>query len=106
MGVGERTASALAMVIHELATNSVKYGSLSSASGFLDVSSTIDGDEIAVVWAETGGPPIDEEPVLKGFGSRLISRSVATELGGELVYDWQETGLVVTIRMSQARLAD
>jgi two-component sensor histidine kinase len=106
MGVGERTASALAMVIHELATNSVKYGALSSAAGFLDVSSTIDGDEIAVVWAETGGPPIGEEPVLKSFGSRLIARSVEAELGGELIYDWQETGLVVTIRMSQARLAD
>jgi two-component sensor histidine kinase len=106
MGVGERTASALAMVIHELATNSVKYGALSSAAGFLDVSSTIDGDEIAVVWAETGGPAVGEEPVLKGFGSRLIARSVGAELGGELGYDWQETGLVVTIRMSQARLAD
>ena len=106
MGVGERTASALAMVIHELATNSVKYGSLSSASGFLDVSSTIDGDQISVVWAETGGPQVSEEPVLKGFGSRLIARSVSTELGGELVYDWQETGLVVTIRMSLERLAD
>ena len=105
MGVGERTASALAMVIHELATNSVKYGSLSSASGFLDVSSKIDGEHICVIWAETGGPSISEEPDLKGFGSRLIARSVSAELGGELGYDWQETGLVVTIRMSQDRLA-
>lgn len=106
MGVGERTATALAMVIHELATNSVKHGSLSSATGFLDVSSTIDGDRIALVWAETGGPPIIEEPVLKGFGSRLIARSVSSQLGGEMTYDWQETGLVVTILMSQAKLTD
>jgi two-component sensor histidine kinase len=105
MGVGERTASALAMVIHELATNSVKYGSLSSASGFLDVSSKIDGEHICVIWAETGGPSISEEPDLKGFGSQLIARSVSRELGGELGYDWQESGLVVTIRMSQERLA-
>ena len=106
MGVGERTASALAMVIHELATNSVKYGALSSASGFLDVSSKIEGDQISLIWAETGGPPISEEPDLKGFGSRLIARSVSAELGGELDYEWQETGLVVTVRMSQARLAN
>ena len=106
MGVGERTATALAMVIHELATNSVKYGSLSTSSGFLDVSSKIQGDHICLVWAETGGPSIIENPVLKGFGSRLIARSVSTQLGGELVYDWQETGLVVTVRMSQSRLAD
>lgn len=106
MGVGERAATALAMVIHELATNSVKYGSLSDPSGFLDVSSTIDGNQISLVWAETGGPPITEEPVLKGFGSRLVARSVSAQLGGDLIYDWQETGLVVTIRMNQDQLAD
>ena len=106
MGVGERTATALAMVIHELATNSVKYGSLSCSSGFLDVSSKTDGDHICVIWAETGGPPITEEPVLQGFGSRLIARSVAGQLGGELIYDWQESGLVVTVKMHQKKLAD
>jgi len=105
MGVGEGTATALAMVIHELATNSVKYGSLSCPLGFLDVSSKIDGDYICLIWAETGGPAITEEPVLKGFGSRLIARSVSGHLGGELVYDWQESGLVVTVRMRQDRLA-
>ena len=106
MGVGEQAASALAMVIHELATNSVKYGALSSASGFLDISSKIEGDNIFVVWAETGGPAITEEPVLRGFGSRLIARSVSAQLGGEILYDWQKTGLVVTIRMIQSELAD
>ncbi len=105
MGVGERTATALAMIIHELATNSVKYGSLSCMSGFLDVSSTLDGDDICVIWAETGGPAITEVPVLKGFGSRLTARSVSGQLGGQLDYDWQESGLVVTVRMRQDRLA-
>ena len=105
MGVGEQTATALAMVIHELATNSVKYGSLSCASGFLDVSSKLDGDDICVIWAETGGPEITETTVLKGFGSRLTARSVAGQLGGGLDYDWQASGLVVTIRMRQDRLA-
>ena len=105
MGVGEQTATALAMVIHELATNSVKYGSLSAASGFLDVSSILDGEDICVIWAETGGPAITKQPVLKGFGSRLIARSVSGQLGGRLDYDWQESGLVVTIRMRQDRLA-
>lgn len=105
MGVGEKTATALAMVIHELATNSVKYGSLSCESGFLDVSSKIEGDEIFLIWAETGGPAITEQPVLKGFGSRLLARSVSGHLGGELAYDWQKSGLVVTIRMRQGRLA-
>lgn len=105
MGVGEQTATALAMVIHELATNSVKYGSLSCASGFLSVTSVFDGDAICLIWAETGGPAITEKPVLKGFGSRLTARSVSGQLGGRLDYDWQESGLVVTIRMQQDRLA-
>jgi two-component sensor histidine kinase len=105
MGVGEQTASALAMVIHELATNSVKYGALSCASGFLDVSSKLEEDDICIIWAETGGPSITEEPALKGFGSGLTARSVSRSLGGELTYDWQESGLVVTVRMRQDRLA-
>lgn len=105
MGVGERAATALAMVVHELATNSVKYGALSCSTGFLDVSSKIDNDHICLIWAETGGPAISEKPSLKGFGSRLTARSVSGQLGGELVYDWQESGLVVTVRMRQDRLA-
>ena len=104
MGIGERTATTLAMVIHELATNSVKHGSLSCDTGFLDVTSRIDGDEIFVIWAETGGPSITETPVLKGFGSKLIARSVSGQLGGELVYDWQKSGLVVTACMRLDRL--
>jgi two-component sensor histidine kinase len=106
MGVGERTATTLAMLIHELATNSVKYGALSSASGFLDISSRTDETHICLIWAETGGPSITEKPDLKGFGSRLVARSVSGQLGGELVYDWQESGLVVTVRMRQDQLSD
>ena len=56
MGVGERTATTLAMVIHELATNSVKYGALSAPAGLLDISSSADGDDLCLIWAETGGP--------------------------------------------------
>ena len=105
MGIGEKTASTLALVIHELATNSVKYGALSCAEGFLDVSSRTDGDVIYLVWAETGGPLIVSHPELSGFGSRLIERTISSQFGGELTYDWQESGLVVTISMQQDRLA-
>ena len=106
MGIGERTASSLAMVIHELATNSVKYGALSCPEGYLDVSSRVDDDRVSLIWAEAGGPSIVEEPELTGFGSRLIARTVSSQLGGELVYDWQETGLVVTIGVPENRMAE
>lgn len=105
MGIGERAATALAMVIHELATNSVKYGSLSCDEGFLDVTSRLEGDDIYLIWAETGGPHIEEAPVLKGFGSTLTARSVSGQLGGEINYDWQNSGVVMTIRMRLDRLA-
>lgn len=105
MGVGHQAATALAMVIHELATNSVKHGSLSCAAGFLDVSSSIDSEHISLIWAETGGPAITEKPVLAGFGSKLVARSVSGQLNGTLDYDWQESGLVVTIRMRQDKIA-
>jgi two-component sensor histidine kinase len=105
MGIGEQAASTLAMVIHELATNSVKYGALSCAEGSLDVSSRTDGERLSLVWAETGGPLIVGHPELTGFGSRLVARSVASQLGGDLAYDWQERGLVVTISMKLDRLA-
>ena len=105
MGIGEQTAAALAMIFHELATNSVKYGALSSREGFLDVSSRTDGDRIELIWAETGGPSIVGHPELTGFGSRLIARTVSRQLLGELSYDWQETGLVVTIALPLHRMA-
>ena len=105
MGIGERATTALAMVIHELATNSVKYGSLSSETGFLDVTSKIDGDDISLTWAETGGPLVTEVPILKGFGSTLTARSVSSQLGGTLSYDWQRSGLVLTMRMRIDRIA-
>lgn len=105
MGIGERTATTLAMVVHELATNSVKYGALSSAEGSLDVSSQTEGEYLYLIWAESGGPSISARPQLTGFGSRLVARSVANQLGGELSYDWQESGLVVTIQMRRDRLS-
>jgi two-component sensor histidine kinase len=105
MGVGEQTASALAMVVHELATNSVKHGALSALEGALDISSTIDDDHIILTWAETGGPPIPEAPELHGFGSNMVARSFSRHFGGQLTYDWQPTGLVATLVMRKGRLA-
>jgi two-component sensor histidine kinase len=56
MGVGEAAATSLAMVVHELATNSLKHGSLSSDAGTLDISTRASGEELCLVWMERGGP--------------------------------------------------
>lgn len=104
-GVGERTATTLALVIHEMATNSVKHGALSTDAGVLNVSSAVDGDDMLLIWAESGGPQIDGAPDMKGFGSKLIARSIAHDLAGSLSYDWQEGGLVATLRIKKEKLS-
>lgn len=104
MGVGERTASTLAMVFHELATNSVKHGALSSAEGSLNISARLDDEILELIWAETGGPEIAGPPGQRGFGSTMIERSISTQLGGTLTHDWQATGLVATLCMRVAKM--
>jgi two-component sensor histidine kinase len=104
MGVGEATATTLAMVVHELATNSVKHGALSAPAGTLDVTGRTDEAEVCIIWSETGGPEVPHQPEMTGFGSRMISRSVAAQLGGSLSYDWQPTGLVATLTMQRDRM--
>ncbi|HYJ30904.1 MAG TPA: HWE histidine kinase domain-containing protein [Allosphingosinicella sp.] len=105
MGVGETAATSLAMVVHELATNSLKYGALSCDTGTLDVSTRSNGDEICLIWMERGGPAVDAPPDAEGFGSKLVQRSVSQQLGGTIDHDWSEGGLVATVQMSRAALS-
>ena len=104
-GVGERCATALAMVIHELATNSVKHGALSTQEGSLDVSGLVDGDTMVITWAETGGPVVEESPLLTGFGSKMIESNLSGLLQGRIAYDWQPSGLVATLSVPKTNLA-
>jgi two-component sensor histidine kinase len=105
MGVGEKTATTLALVFHELATNSVKHGALSTDAGSLDISSLPDDNDVVLIWAETGGPCIAQTPEILGFGSKIIARSLSQQRLGAIEYDWQKNGLVVTLRMRRERLA-
>jgi PAS domain S-box-containing protein len=85
-----KAAVTLAMVLHELATNAVKYGALSAEAGWVSLdwaaARAPDGLELKLTWAEHGGPPV-KPPRRKGFGARLIARSLAAEQGAaELIY--------------------
>jgi len=106
MNVGELSSTTLALVIHELATNSAKYGALSTASGTVDVSCNASDDEAVIAWTERGGPPVVAPNKVDGFGSHLVQRSMAAQLGGVIAYDWSAEGVAVTIRMSKHRLAN
>ena len=105
LGIGEATATALALVIHELATNSLKYGALSVATGLLDVSCTAHGSDVVVVWTERGGPPVVAPVNPSGFGSRMVDQSMSKQLGGSISFDWSEGGVTATMRMNKERLA-
>ena len=90
---------ALGMVIHELATNAVKYGALSNARGQVHVSWSLDDDAtrtLAIHWRESGGPAVGK-PRRRGFGSLLLERQLAYELHGRSDIDFAPSGLVVDL---------
>jgi two-component sensor histidine kinase len=87
------TAQTVALALHELVTNSAKYGALSTLSGHLSVSWEDQAGLLKIVWTETGGPPV-EKPVSRGFGTRSVIASIESQLGGRAEFDWRPEGLI------------
>jgi two-component sensor histidine kinase/CheY-like chemotaxis protein len=87
------TAQTLALALHELVTNSAKYGALSTLSGRVSVKWGIQADVLQVVWEETDGPHV-EKPVSRGFGTRSVIASIESQLGGQAEFDWRSEGLI------------
>jgi two-component sensor histidine kinase len=102
---GEGSATTLALVVQELATNSMKYGALSSGNGTLEVSGIADVSEFVLTWTERGGPPVAAS-VPQGFGSQLATKSITGQLGGTIAFDWPTEGVIVTVRISKTRLGE
>ncbi|HJV41880.1 sensor histidine kinase, partial [Caulobacter sp.] len=92
-------ALTMALILHELATNALKYGALSNAQGRVRLAWTYDPATRAleVAWTESGGPPVSP-PMRKGFGSRLIERSLRGEMQGETTVDYRPDGLRCVLR--------
>jgi two-component sensor histidine kinase len=103
--VGETAATAIALVIHELATNSMKYGALSQKAGALAITSAIEGEFVVLTWVERGGPCVEGSDRPDGFGSKLVERSVCGQLDGSIDYTWSAGGLIVTLRLNRRRIA-
>jgi len=92
-----KPALAIAMGLHELATNAGKYGALSVESGRVDLSWKLISESILQLrWVERGGPSVDE-PGRSGFGRRLIERGLAHELGGEARIGFHHDGVICEI---------
>lgn len=103
--VDDRGATPIALLVHELATNSVKYGSLSSDAGTVAVHiAKVDG-WATITWVERGGPPVAAAPSHSGFGTALADLSVNNQLGGILDRKWDPEGLEASVRVPLRALA-
>jgi PAS domain S-box-containing protein len=91
------TAQAIAMTLHELATNAAKYGALSVPDGHLHVEWSIaENNQVVLRWTETGGPPV-EPPTREGFGTQLMKAMIGSQLQGRMTFDWRAEGLACEI---------
>lgn len=83
----------LALAIHELATNAVKYGALSQPGGEVSVVWWVDGERLKLKWQERGGPAVSP-PTRRGFGTRMLQQALAADLAGKVEIDFVEEGLI------------
>jgi PAS domain S-box-containing protein len=90
------TAQTLALALHELVTNSAKYGALSTRSGRLTVKWENHAGVLRLTWEERGGPQV-AEPTSRGFGTRSVIASIESQLGGKAEFDWRAEGLLCSL---------
>lgn len=100
--LGSRSALATSLIIHEFATNAIKHGSLSNASGLVKISWKLAGDELVFEWIETGGPPA-AEPLKKGFGSKLIKMGLVGSGTVDLRYELSGFAASLTSSVEELR---
>src|SRR5262249_10194680 len=103
MFLAPNTAQAIAVTLHELATNAAKYGSLSVTKGQVEVtwSDTPDG-RLILHWTESGGPPA-KKPTHQGFGISVIEKKIRQQLKGKMHLDWRAEGLACEIAIKMWR---
>jgi two-component sensor histidine kinase/CheY-like chemotaxis protein len=99
-----KSALSLSLAIHELATNAVKYGSLSISGGSVSVGWQVVESGIDISWTEVGGPPVSV-PSVVGFGTTLIEKALAMETGGKSKIEYLPDGIVCKIFLPEAALS-
>ncbi|PPQ18364.1 two-component system response regulator protein-glutamate methylesterase [Bradyrhizobium sp. AC87j1] len=96
------TAQTLALALHELFTNSAKYGALSTRSGRLTIGWQVEDQLLTLSWEESGGPLV-MTPKSRGFGTRSLLASVESQLGGQAQFDWRAEGLLCRLKVPLTR---
>ena len=102
--IDDRSATPIALLFHELATNATKYGALARDAGTITVAIRSEHDRIMLDWRECGGPPVTA-PAKAGFGSQLIELSAVRQLGGVVTRQWHDDGLRVEIALPKTSLS-
>ena len=103
--LGPAAAQAMAMALHELATNSAKYGALARAEGRVEVAWRLTGDGVLELqWDESGGPPV-APPAEPGMGIGIVRAMIETQLGGAVAFDWRPAGLRCLLQLPAEELA-
>jgi PAS domain S-box-containing protein len=100
-----KSAVALSMAVHELCTNAIKYGALSTEAGHVDVRWSVAADRLRWQWRESGGPAVTA-PTRTGFGSRMIERALAMQLSGQVAIAYEPAGVICTIDAPLAAIRD
>ncbi|MCJ2125754.1 PAS domain S-box protein [Methylobacterium sp. J-077] len=107
--IGGKAALALALMVHELATNAAKYGALSTPEGRVDIDWTLSGEEtkptLTVSWRESGGVPV-VPPSRKGFGTRLIERGLVGAVDGKVALSYPTDGVRCVVEAPLANFQD
>jgi two-component sensor histidine kinase len=104
VAISAQVFTSLALLLHEIASNSAKYGALSVLEGSVDITLTTDENDLTMIWSESGGPPIKSEPELNGFGTRLETM-VQKSISATIKREWREQGLKLELRVSLKRIA-
>ena len=105
VAIGESTATALALILHEQATNAVKYGALANDEGQVRISGRRRDDTYYLSWEERGGPTVMGSPERQGFGTVLAARSITGQLEGDLYHEWRPEGLLMRMSVPVENLA-
>ena len=98
--------SSMALLLHEFATNSAKYGSLSAAEGQIEIDCGNHGPNVVLTWTEREGPAVTPPADNEGFGTVLVRAAVKGQLGGDISYDWSSGGIVIHLSIPKARLSE
>ena len=92
--LGSKQATSLGMAVHELMTNAIKHGALSSDEGRITVRTRLRGRRATICWVESGGPPVGPpDPEKTGFGTFVLDRILVSDLGGASNAEWHREGL-------------